>query len=387
MSFKVFLIGNSDEFQYSMKLFPEMLLRGLRERGIEAEVLRPKTVFGKLAPWAGRLGKWLFYIDKFILFPVVLSWRVRRENGTVVAHICDHSNAMYVPRVARVPHLVTCHDVMPIRSALGEIPQNPTSRTGKIFQRLILNGLCEAERIACVSHATQAHLLRVAEIPESRCRVILNGINYPYTPMPAAEARERVSRLAGEEAGPYLFHVGGDAWYKNRAGMLAIYAALRRRLRARGAETLPKLICAGPPLRRELAAFAAEDPAMQRDVVAIQGASNEDLRALYSLAECLLFPSWDEGFGWPIVEAQACGCRVVTTGREPMTEVGGAAAFYIDPADPDAAAVIVAGVLDEPRAEREARVAAGLANVSRFTFSGMIEEYIALYRALAEERA
>ncbi|MDD5350262.1 MAG: glycosyltransferase family 1 protein [Chthoniobacteraceae bacterium] len=380
--FKVFLVGNSDEFQFSMKLFPEMLLRGLRERDVPAELLRPRTVFGKLAPWAGRLGKWLFYIDKFLLFPVVLSWRLRREKGGFVVHICDHSNGMYVPRVACWPHLVTCHDVMPIRSALGEVPQNPTSRTGRLFQRLILAGLRKAGCIACVSHATQEHLLRVARIPPGRCRVILNGLHYPYTPMPVPEARARVARLLGGEVPPFVLHVGGDAWYKNRGGLLAMYAALRRRARAQGAEP-PRLVCAGPPLRRELIPFAAEDPAMQHDVVALQGASNEDLRALYSLAECLLFPSWDEGFGWPIVEAQACGCRVVTTGRAPMTEVGGAPAFYIDPADPDAAAVIVAEVLRQPRAEREARVAAGLANVSRFTFSGMMEEYLALYRKLA----
>ena len=220
MSFKVLLIGNSEEFQYSMKLFPEMLLRHLREQGIPAELLRPKTVFGKLAPWAGRLGKWLFYIVKFLLFPVALSWRLRREGGTVVAHICDHSNAMYVSRVLRVPHLVTCHDVMPIRSALGEIPQNPTSRTGKLFQRLILGGLRKARYIVCVSTATQAHLLRIAQISPERTRVIFNGLNYPYSPMPGAEARERFERLTGEEATPFLLHIGGDAWYKNRAGML-----------------------------------------------------------------------------------------------------------------------------------------------------------------------
>ena len=382
MPFKVLLIGNSEEFQYSMKLFPEMLLRHLLEQGIPAELLCPKTVFGKLAPWTGPLGKWLFYIDKFLLFPVILSWRLRRERGTVVVHICDHSNAMYVPRLAGFPHLVTCHDVMPIRSALGEIPQNPTSRTGRLFQRLILAGLRKAGCIVCVSSATQAHLLRIAQIPAERTRLIFNGLNYPYTPMPAAEARERFERLTGQEIAPFLLHVGGDAWYKNRQGLLTLYAALRRRLRGAGLPA-PKLIYAGPPLHRELAPFLAGDPAMAHDVLGIQGAANEDLRALYSLAECLLFPSWDEGFGWPIVEAQACGCRVVTTGRPPMTEVGGESAFYIDPADPDGAAVLLAGILRQPEAERAARIAAGRANAAQFSSAKMIGEYLLVYRQLA----
>jgi glycosyltransferase involved in cell wall biosynthesis len=289
---------------------------------------------------------------------------------------------MYVPRVAGLPHLVTCHDVMPIRSALGEIPRNPTSWSGKFFQRLILGGLRRARCIVCVSHATQEHLIRIAQIPPERTRVIFNGLNYPYTPMPVAEARERFERLTGEEMAPFLLHVGGDAWYKNRAGMLTMYAALRRRLRTQSLPA-PRLVYAGPPLHRELAPFLVDDPAMAHDVLGVQGASNEDLRALYSLAECLLFPSWDEGFGWPILEAQACGCRVVTTGRPPMTEVGGEAAFFIDPADPDGAAAILSDVLREPQAQRQARIAAGRANAARFSSEKMIGEYLAVYRQLA----
>jgi len=76
----------------------------------------------------------------------------------------------------------------------------------------------------------------------------------------------------------------------------------------------------------------------------------------------LLFPSLYEGFGWPIVEAQSCGCMVVTSNREPMQEVAGGAAILVDPEQPEeAAAGIAAGW---PR--RDALRAAGLLNVQRF---------------------
>jgi glycosyltransferase involved in cell wall biosynthesis len=110
---------------------------------------------------------------------------------------------------------------------------------------------------------------------------------------------------------------------------------------------------------------------------------NEDLRALYSLAELVLFPSWAEGFGWPILEAQACGCRVVTTGRPPMTEVGGQAAAYLDPADVADAAEAVRRVLGETDADRNARVRAGLANARRFSTDKMIDKYLHIYHELA----
>ena len=177
---KVLLVGNSDEFQFSMKLFPEMLQRLLQERGVPVELIRPKTYFGKLAPWVGPLGKWLFYVDKFLIFPMVLKAAIRREQAPgLVVHICDHSNGMYVSALAGTPHVVTCHDLMPIRSALGEIPQNPTSWTGRRFQSLILRGLKKARFIVCVSTATQSDVLRIARYPEARTCVIFNSLHYP----------------------------------------------------------------------------------------------------------------------------------------------------------------------------------------------------------------
>ncbi|XHR30840.1 MAG: glycosyltransferase family 4 protein [Chthoniobacteraceae bacterium] len=382
---KILLIGNSDEFQYSMKLFPELLQALLRQRGIPVELIRPKTVAGRLAPWAGRLGKWLFYIDKFLIFPLILQARLLRERGEtgLVVHICDHSNGMYVHRLRGVPHLVTCHDLMPIRSALGEVPQNPTSWTGRRFQALILRGLRRARMVACVSTQTRDDFIRIAQVPESRTRVILNAINYPYSPMPEGEARARVAALLGGDF-PYLFHIGGDAWYKNRAGLVALYAELRRRWPWPERE-IPKLVNAGPSLTREIAPFLEADPGLARDVIGLQGPDSETLRALYSRAEALVFPSWDEGFGWPIIEAQACGCRVLTTGKAPMTEVGGEAAFYLDPADVPGAAEAVLGVLRQSGAEKAASIARGLENAGRFSQDQMIGQYIRLYRELLGE--
>jgi glycosyltransferase involved in cell wall biosynthesis len=56
---------------------------------------------------------------------------------------------------------------------------------------------------------------------------------------------------------------------------------------------------------------------------------NSTLQAAYSYARVLLMPSLAEGFGWPIIEALACGCPVITTGEPPMNEVAGGDAHYI----------------------------------------------------------
>jgi len=84
-----------------------------------------------------------------------------------------------------------------------------------------------------------------------------------------------------------------------------------------------------------------------------------------------------------VLEAQACGCPVFTTGRPPMTEVGGEAAVYFNPSDPAEAAQIIAKVLPERMELREK----GLVNVSRFSSEKMIHSYINAYEFVIKQKS
>jgi len=355
---KVLLVGNySIDRQESMLRFADSLLEGLRTEGVEVEMIRPEPVFGKLKPGAKGIGKWLGYLDKFLLFPISLK---RHAGRCDLVHICDHSNAHYTAYLQKVPHLVTCNDLLAVRSARGEFPQNLTRGTGRLLQKLILAGLNRAEAITCISDATREDVLRITSQDAQSVRRTYMGLNYPYAP----------SSVGTKE--PYLIHVGGDQWYKNRQGVLAIYAQLRTLL---GEVNTPKLIMVGPPI---------QDP--PQGVECLSQVSNQILCQLYSDAELLLFPSLEEGFGWPIIEAQACGCRVVTTQKAPMTEVGGNCAIYLnDPSDAITSARIVAEALKESPESRSNRVVAGIENAARFSTEEMVRQYIAIYRELCAQ--
>ena len=182
----VLLIGNyPPDRQQSMQRFGAMMLQGLKVSAIPAKLIAPQPFFGKLRGAGSFVTKWLGYIDKFVLFPRKLRRSLAQEKPSVV-HVCDHSNAMYGHWVDDVPVVVTCHDLLAVRGALGEETNCPASLTGRILQRWILAGLGRATGIACVSHATAADAVRLIGRGQSAppITVIENGLNYPFQPLP-----------------------------------------------------------------------------------------------------------------------------------------------------------------------------------------------------------
>lgn len=373
---KILLLANYiPDGQQSMQRFANLLETGLQQAGHEVRVIRPQPYVGQLKSAATGVGKWLGYIDKFLLFPVQLRWAIEWAD---VVHICDHSNAFYTQCLQDKPHVVTCNDMLAIRSALGEIPQNQTGWTGQQLQRLILKGLNQAQRVACISDQTRTDLLRLSTLNANAVSRIYMGLNYPYAPMTIAIAKNRAVQLGVPQGSRFMLHVGGNHWYKNKVGVLTLFRMLRSRL------DQPNdlyLVMAGQALSDDLRQQLQAD-GLEAWVVEVPDATNEDLRALYSAATALLFPSLQEGFGWPIIEAQACGCPVFTSNRAPMTEVGGSAALYIDPENLAEAAEQIA---DQMPTLRD-RMLDGLTNAQRFTPEAMVADYVKEYEQAMRER-
>jgi glycosyltransferase involved in cell wall biosynthesis len=371
---KVLLLGNYlNDGQESMQRFASLMERGLKQAGHEVRILRPPAFVGQLHPSGQGFGKWLGYIDKFGVFPLILRSAIKWAD---VVHICDHANSFYIKHLGSVPHVVTCHDMLAIRSALGEIPQHRTSWTGRQLQRLILRRLADAQHVVCVSEATCADLSRVAGISRDRISRVYNSLNYPYSRMDQKEAALRIRRFHIDPGQDFLMHVGGNQWYKNRLGVLRIFSLLRNSAVGHSL----KLVMVGKPWTTEMRNFVAENR-MSDATLELTKVADEDLRALYSTATLMLFPSLQEGFGWPIIEAHACGCPVVTSNGAPMDEVGGTAAAYVAPENSEEAAATVKNCLESLTGMRES----SLQNAVRFSEPVMIEGYVALFHRVCSE--
>jgi glycosyltransferase involved in cell wall biosynthesis len=375
---KVLLVSNYlPDDQASMLAFKDLLARELPHQGCEVRIAAPAQNVARV-PASSRLWKWLGYVDKFILFRPSLRRQVRWAD---VVHICDHSNAMYVPQALGKPNLITCHDVIAIQAAHGMVPGWHVGRSGKLFQKLISAGLGRADRVVCASELTRRDLLALKLADPQKTLTILHALNADFSPLPAPQAAAMLAPLGLGAQQRYLLHVGLDLPRKNRMTVLRTFIALQQRAAASGAPLVDKLVFVGPKLSESMAALALEHGVSDK-VVTLQKMSHEQLRALYSGAVALLFPSLQEGFGWPVIEAQACGCPVFTSNLPPMNEIGGDSAVYVDPDDP----AQIAGAIEQAAPHFAQMRLDGVENASHFSPSQMTAKYIAQYRQLIDAR-
>ena len=369
----VLLVGNYEpDRQESMRRFVDCLLRELPRHGVNVELVRPTVWFGRRRIGGG-LDRWLAYLDKYVLFPPVLRRRIQRAPSGSIVHVGDHSNSVYLRDDLEPRQIVTCHDLLAVRGALGEPTDCPASPAGKLLQRAILRGLQRAGLVVCDSTATENDFRRLTG-GRRRSQVVRLGLNGPFRRLGLKETRAGLASLGSVLLDrPFLVLVGSSLRRKNREFALHLLARLKPRWPG-------LLVFAGEGLSKSQQALRDALDVGDR-VIVVQRPSHEVLEALYNQAHALLYPSRFEGFGWPIIEAQACGCPVVCSNTTSLPEVAGNGALIRDVDDEEGFVADILSLRD--RARREALVRSGYENVKRFQPERMIADYVAAYRSLA----
>ena len=285
-------------------------------------------------------------------------------------HICDHSNAPFSSVLPAERTSITCHDVLAIEAASGitEYGVRPTG-LGRYQQRYIRHYLLRQRRMACVSAYTLSRVNGLKAKDQDAAqqrdwRVIPNAFNADFHPVGWTGA---LATAYGVAAGNYLFHLGSSHARKNRPFLLRALAASRQH------QPALQLVLAGQgPTDEELSLVAELDLAAA--VVWAGRIPHERALALYSHCYAFVFPSLSEGFGWPLIEAQACGAPVVCSRRDPMPEVAGEGALYADPTVVKTFADAIQRLSDG--ATRGRLISAGRDNAERFRPERIIGAYV-----------
>jgi glycosyltransferase involved in cell wall biosynthesis len=340
------------------------------------ELVQPERRLGlPVNPHRG-LAKWLAYADKFLLFPArlrrIAAAHLRDGGPPVVYHVCDHSNAPLLGALAGKPTVATCHDMLAILGALGQDPWCPASASGKKLQRWILRHLASASGVCCDSTHTRTDFQRLTgRVGDPLVRTVLLPLNNAIA-SDVADPGARLLQALPELGGlPYLLHVGSSLPRKNRGQLLRVAAELASRGRRLA------VVYAGDGVDPDLRAEAARLGVADR-VHAVEAPDAALLRSLYLLAHALVFPSHGEGFGYPILEAQACACPVVASDATSLPEVAGAGARLHPPLDAAGMAESCEALFD-PRI-RDAVVTAGTGNLKRFSEAGLASGCLDLHR-------
>ncbi len=226
--------------------------------------------------------------------------------------------------------------------------------------------LRHSKAVICVSESTKNDLLRLYPfLKEDNVRVIYNGLSPLYSPTKSPNATMF-------ESGGYLLYVGTrDVDYKN-FGVTVEIARL----------THMPLVLAGPPL-------SSVESRLLDDILGVNQwqsfarVSTQELKVLYSHAFCLVYPSAYEGFGLPVIEAQACDCVPIIQRSSSLPEVAGEGAVIIDAQKNlsrlayEMSQAITA--LRNGTIQKEELLKAGRVNAKRFSWDKTYEQTIQLY--------
>lgn len=236
-----------------------------------------------------------------------------------------------------------------------------------------------AARVIAISQATARDLTGDLGVAPAKIRVIHEA----PTPLPAPDA-EAVAALRAHYglARPYALYVGTLQPRKNLARLLDAYS----RLRAAHAVAWDLVLAGGAGwLSAPILARAQTSPWAAS--IHLPGyVPDADLPALIAGARLFCFPSLYEGFGLPVLEAQSLGVPVMTANNSALPEIAGDAALLVDPTDVEAMAEAMLR-LSQDEALRQRLIAAGYANVQRFSWAKAAAETLAVLEEAAAARA
>jgi glycosyltransferase involved in cell wall biosynthesis len=289
-----------------------------------------------------------------------------------IHHITDHVHAYMVRHLESERTVVTCHDLTTFvhPENISQTSLFP-SITSRVFRHSI-GRLHEAAAVIAVSENTKKDILRYSQCRPEQVHVVYHGVDAAFSPDADRDRVLALRKSLAPDGSRLLLHVGLTTPYKNIETVVWVVHLLSTHMNER-----VRLVKVGQ-------AFTASQQQLIRQlglddrVVHLGRLEPTELITCYQSCDVLLFPSIYEGFGWPPLEAMACGTPVVASRAGSIPEIVGDAGVLEEPRAADKLARAVANILANEQL-RKNLIAAGLRRAAQFSWQRSIARLVNIY--------
>ena len=265
-----------------------------------------------------------------------------------------------------IKSIVTIHDLIFMR-----FPELYNSADRKIYLRKIKHACQASDKIVAISKQSKDDIIDFFNVKPQKIDVIYQAINPIFFEQATAEELEQTKKKYGLPDN-FLLSVGTIEARKNLQNIL------------KAMELLPQLKMPLVVVGKKTRYMEKIQPLIDKlgsRIIFLHQVNNLDLSRIYQAGKLLLYPSVFEGFGLPVVEAQACGCPVITSNVSSMPEAGGSGAHYVRPQNYNEIKAAIEQILQDKK-YRESLIEQGKANAQRFTPEIYANHLMKLYKKL-----
>lgn len=280
-----------------------------------------------------------------------------------------HATGYVVSPFLPVPTILSIYDTIAL--------ENPelTRKINSLHYRLTLPAsIRAAQRIIVPTNYVKSRIVELTNTPSNKVTVIPLGISECFKVMDKDKARTRLESLGRWSQQKYILAVGNVEPKKNLKMLIEAFATLPAQLN----ESLHLVIvgnpCAG---KKELIQYASQLGVAQR-IIFTGYVDDETLVALYNCAELFTYPTLDEGFGLPPIEAMACGTPVITSNAGALPETTGSMATLLSPYAPEAWATAIEKIATHSSLQQEHQER-GVSYAKNFTWRNTANSVLEVY--------
>ena len=242
----------------------------------------------------------------------------------------------------------------------------------------------KADRIIAVSESTKNDIANLYGIDSNKIRMIHSGLSEKFAPVDRNNAKLIQTKEKYDLPYKFILYLGTIEPRKNIAGLVRAFNELQKMATEKKLEEIlrHKLVIAGSSgwLSKEIFKEIEKSPAKDK-IMVINFVEDADKEYVFNLASLFVYPSLFEGFGFPPLEAMACGVPVVASNNSSLPEIVGQGGIMISPDKPDEIAQAMLAILSDP-ALKSSLMEKGKAQAAKFNWQKTAEEFLKVVNKL-----